>query len=636
MCRPAAAAHPTSITALHTTSNINPPPTHTSNSIKKQNLVALTFNQEAREADLRFGLVRVREAAEPVAFYGAERRELSALTARLGAAVENYGAVLVAGRNLDLFSSFYRYLIQLLPAAVVAPLYFRGEVDFGVVTQSSSAFSHVLGSLSLVVYQIQGLAGFSAVVDRLGQFVEATDAAAAEAAAAEAASSAASAAALRAGAAEEEVAAAASSGADGAGDGSSGSGGIVFVHLPPPPAGSAAPLLELQGLSVAAPGGRPRLVRGLDLSLREGESLLVVGASGAGKTSLLRALAGLWRSGGGRVVARGLPGLGAAARSARRRRQGQQQQEQEHAGSSNGAGAASSGSGGGHAAAAGARPAALFLPQRPYMVLGSLRDQLLYATPWGLSGDDNGDDADAEAGSKSSSGGSGAGERAGAAAAAAGPPPTDEELEALLRRVRLGDVLERCREATAAASGSGDGSGSGSGSGDGRGGRGSSSSGSGSGTGRGGGSGTGRGRGSSSSGGALDYACDFGSVLSLGEQQRLAFARLLLARPRLALLDEATSACDPATEAELYAAARAAGAALVSVGHRPSLARWHSRVLRLGAPGGGGGGDNNGSGGGGGWRLMTAEEYLEEVEAAARAAPLSSLPSPSPSPSSSQ
>lgn len=71
-------------------------------------------------------------------------------------------------------------------------------------------------------------------------------------------------------------------------------------------------------------------------------------------------------------------------------------------------------------------------------------------------------------------------------------------------------------------------------------------------------------------------------MLSLGEQQRLAIARVLLARPALALLDESTSALDEANEAALYRALRAAGIALVSVGHRASLRRWHAAELELG------------------------------------------------------
>ena len=51
-------------------------------------------------------------------------------------------------------SCICRFLIQVLPAAVVAPLYFRGEIEFGVINQSSSAFNHILSDVSLVVYQV--------------------------------------------------------------------------------------------------------------------------------------------------------------------------------------------------------------------------------------------------------------------------------------------------------------------------------------------------------------------------------------------------------------------------------------------------------------------------------------------------
>ena len=52
----------------------------------------------------------------------------------------------------------------------------QGDIEFGVVNQSSSAFSHILSDVSLVVFQFQALAGFSAVVDRLGEFSEALEA----------------------------------------------------------------------------------------------------------------------------------------------------------------------------------------------------------------------------------------------------------------------------------------------------------------------------------------------------------------------------------------------------------------------------------------------------------------------------
>ena len=135
-----------------------------------QPLVPLNFANEAREADFRYGLVRVRENAESVAFYRGASSEVGLLVGRLGRVVENYGDLIKASRNLDFFQSAYRYIIILLPAAVVAPLFFRGEIEFGVVNQSQSAFSHILSDVSLVVYQFESLASFSAVVDRLGEF----------------------------------------------------------------------------------------------------------------------------------------------------------------------------------------------------------------------------------------------------------------------------------------------------------------------------------------------------------------------------------------------------------------------------------------------------------------------------------
>jgi ABC-type uncharacterized transport system fused permease/ATPase subunit len=90
-------------------------------------LVPLNFAQEAAEADLRYALVRVRENAEAVAFYGGEAGEAGTLRGRLAAVVSNGAALLRASRNLSFFTSGYRYFIQVLPAAVVAPLYFKGE-----------------------------------------------------------------------------------------------------------------------------------------------------------------------------------------------------------------------------------------------------------------------------------------------------------------------------------------------------------------------------------------------------------------------------------------------------------------------------------------------------------------------------
>lgn len=76
--------------------------------------------------------------------------------------------LLISSRNLEFFTNGYRYLIQILPAAVVAPMYFAGKIEFGVINQSASAFNHILGDVSLIVFQIQSISAFSAVIDRLG------------------------------------------------------------------------------------------------------------------------------------------------------------------------------------------------------------------------------------------------------------------------------------------------------------------------------------------------------------------------------------------------------------------------------------------------------------------------------------
>lgn len=76
--------------------------------------------------------------------------------------------LLISSRNLDFFTSGYRYGIQVLPAAVVAPMYFSGKIEFGVINQSVSAFNHILSDFSLIVYQFQAISAFSAVINRLG------------------------------------------------------------------------------------------------------------------------------------------------------------------------------------------------------------------------------------------------------------------------------------------------------------------------------------------------------------------------------------------------------------------------------------------------------------------------------------
>jgi vitamin B12/bleomycin/antimicrobial peptide transport system ATP-binding/permease protein len=81
--------------------------------------------------------------------------------------------------------------------------------------------------------------------------------------------------------------------------------------------------------------------------------------------------------------------------------------------------------------------------------------------------------------------------------------------------------------------------------------------------------------------GGLDAELPWSDVLSGGEQQRLAFAPLLLDPPRFAMLDEATSALDMASEERLYSRLALLPTTFISIGHRPSLRKFHNRVIGL-------------------------------------------------------
>lgn len=81
--------------------------------------------------------------------------------------------------------------------------------------------------------------------------------------------------------------------------------------------------------------------------------------------------------------------------------------------------------------------------------------------------------------------------------------------------------------------------------------------------------------------GDFDRLVDWTNILSLGEQQRLSFARLILRKPAIAFLDEATSALDEPNEADLYHLLRKTKVTFVSVGHRSTLKDYHDQLLSL-------------------------------------------------------
>jgi ABC-type uncharacterized transport system fused permease/ATPase subunit len=92
-------------------------------------LLPLNFAKLRREADLRYLLVRIRENAESIAFYGGEDVEGKEVSSRLSRVVSNRRKINAAQRNLEFFTTAYQYLIQVVPVAVVAPQYFAGTIQ---------------------------------------------------------------------------------------------------------------------------------------------------------------------------------------------------------------------------------------------------------------------------------------------------------------------------------------------------------------------------------------------------------------------------------------------------------------------------------------------------------------------------
>ncbi|KAH1237372.1 ABC transporter D family member 2, chloroplastic [Glycine max] len=439
-------------------------------------LVNLNFLQEKKEADFRYGLVRVRENAESIAFYSGEESEMQLLLQRFKSAFENLTQLLIASRNLDFFTSGYRYLIQVLPAAVVAPLYFSGKIEFGVINQSLSAFNHILGDFSLIVYQFQAISAFSAVINRLGEFDDVLDRSSSNS--------------LTDTVEDIQITYK---------DFSSSSALESNGSTPPE---KYATLLEIEDLILKTPS-ESTLIRDLSLTIKEKDSLLVMGPSGSGKTSLLRAMAGLWKTGTGKITYYV---------------KGGEYPEQSICSDVNTPVNNANDTYEARGKCLSRKSGIFFLPQRPYMVLGTLREQLMYPT-WtddvvpmsdstkeknalpfltNLPNLDNANDKPMK--------------------------PTTDELIKVLEDVRLGYLLARF---------------------------------------------------------SLDSIHEWSSVLSLGEQQRLAFARLLLSKPQLALLDESTSALDEVNEVHLYQKIGAANITYVSIGHRSSLCAYHDKILSI-------------------------------------------------------
>ncbi len=216
-------------------------------------LVRLDNLQLQKEADLRYHLIQTRETAETITTMRAERTVGGCLRSRLDDVVANNEAIVRVTRNLNFFVNGYNYLTQLIPLLIVAPMYIRGQVEFGVVTQSAMAFSAFLGAFSLIVTQFETLSSFAAVTRRLDTIVDAID---------EAQSPAVS--------------------------------GIRVAEAPD--------RVAYDGLTLWTRRDRRPLIQNLSLEIPSGKNLLITGSDVTAEMALFLATVGIWEDGEGRIV----------------------------------------------------------------------------------------------------------------------------------------------------------------------------------------------------------------------------------------------------------------------------------------------------------------------------------------------
>jgi ABC-type long-subunit fatty acid transport system fused permease/ATPase subunit len=127
-------------------------------------LIGLNYRQSDQEAAFRSDLIHVRDNSESVALLRREGRLTTRLLRRIDGFADNFRRITSVNRNLGFFTTGYNNLIQLTSALIVAPLFIRGKVEFGVITQSAAAFAQLLGAFSLIVNQFQAISSFAAVI----------------------------------------------------------------------------------------------------------------------------------------------------------------------------------------------------------------------------------------------------------------------------------------------------------------------------------------------------------------------------------------------------------------------------------------------------------------------------------------
>lgn len=216
-------------------------------------LVPINFDRLRYEADFRYGLVRFRDQVEPVSFSRGELIERRRLLQRFGYIVENWWQLIRAQRDLSLLQLGLGQMNGVVPMLLAAPAYFGGHLSLGKITQVGFAYGQVSGALTWFVNAYQEIAQWRASIQRLTSFADVMNRTSTELAHAK-----------RLEVAENDV-------------------------------GN----LRLHDVVLHKPDGRPLVRAGV--SIEPGDSIALVGPTGTGKTTLFRALAGLWPFGVGRI-----------------------------------------------------------------------------------------------------------------------------------------------------------------------------------------------------------------------------------------------------------------------------------------------------------------------------------------------